>query len=1146
MTCLRRPGVEALLDEALSADARTQLEQHARSCTCCSEAMAAGAALRRTLQAGMYELVPTKSLDELTDRVLIRLALLWSKAEGGQSDARPSSDKPSGRNRSATQKSPTAAIPGYVVVEKIGKGGMGAVFRARQTSMDRFVALKLLSPLLARNADYVRRFVREARAAASLSHPNVVRTYDVGSYKGLYYHVMELVEGHSLREKLRTGPVSPDEAISITRAIAQALEHAEHHGIVHRDVKPDNILLEEESGTPKLADLGLARVAPEKDTTGTVTVAGTVMGTPNFMSPEQASDAHSADHRSDIYSLGATLYYMLTGKRPFDAPSPVEVLTRVLNERLTLPDELDLPVGLRHIFDRMVDPDPNARYQTASEVAEDLESGRCSRPVAPSRPSSSRRRPRTPAAHGADMRRLHGVPPISVRTRRARPRKSGTPAVTLLIVSLIAIAAMVFLALRPFSKGERDRTRGSRSNGSVPANHESHESGRERPAVLPASESQATARLEGKHEEALSASGAHEEEAQAAEKRGGAGAEEQLSDTRQAETRSEGAAAKSNTGHPHPGDIEPAAQAGRDSRFVADMDEARELLAAGELQRAAAAAQRVLGYGSQPQKKQADELLAEIERLVHEDRERAELAVAAETYRPIRHRICHLLALFELDEARALLAQSRESASLAPVREEMVRDAEDADRLHRLLQTLPAALEQHVGSPIRLELRNGDTVTGALRRNEETYLVSGSGGLRVLSLKELHPVCLLELAETESPVEPGARAVLLCVTGHRDAEKAVAAWRAAGATEKQALSLLQKLGLVRAAREAEEKERRDRLATDLLTKADAAYDKAKTARDPRRCWREARRDYRNALRRYPQTDDVVKRRAEVTARLAEIEEELAAKQPSGRLGALFRGRLRELPDDVVEIAYDFTAAEASSLLPDWRPVDSVRNPMLLGGLNRLPNGNPKPPAPLSDTPPWFVTEQGLLGWGWDRLVWKGKLKGDVQVMVTATPLTERTLLVTVCDDGLGRFYGLATGFSLPRFPSFLRNQFPDLFDRFAAWAEPSDAVFECVSFPDLREMARRPPTLVAGRRTPFWATRNDGPAGAAILRLGVTRTLEGEDSAAPFSSGSVGLGAWGSSVIFHSVRIRGALDPEWLEQALRRHESDGTTEQEQD
>lgn len=266
----------------------------------------------------------------------------------------------------------TYHIAGYELLSKVGQGGMGAVYKARQKSVDRIVALKVLPPKLARDAEFVERFFREARSVAKLNHQNIVRGIDVGESDGFHFFAMEFVDGESVRHLMRkTGRIEDKKALDIIIQITKALEHAHRNDLIHRDIKPDNILYTK-NGVAKLADLGLAK-SVKHDTS--VTLSGIALGTPNYISPEQAMGAKDVDIRSDIYSLGATFYHMLTGQTPYKGPSGPVVMTKHISE--PPPDIRDLRPELSDrmaalIFKAMAKK-PDDRYHTPKEMLEDLE-----------------------------------------------------------------------------------------------------------------------------------------------------------------------------------------------------------------------------------------------------------------------------------------------------------------------------------------------------------------------------------------------------------------------------------------------------------------------------------------------------------------------------------------------------------------------------------------------------------------------------------------------------------------------------------------------------------------------------------------------------------------------------------------------------
>ena len=263
------------------------------------------------------------------------------------------------------------SVPGYELLEVIGQGAMGTVYKARQNALDRVVAVKILRPELAAKRRYLERLQREAKLTARLDHPNVVKGIDYGVAEGRPYFVMEYAEGKTLKDLLRErGRFSEREAIEIALQVARALEHAYRHGIVHRDVKPGNVILAPE-GEAKLTDLGLARRPGDP----TVTHLGATMGTPQYISPEQARNPSGVDVRSDIYSLGATLYHLVTGTPPFAGESLADLLTKVLFEKAEAASarEPSVSPGFSLVLRKMLAKEPGRRYQSPGELIEDLQ-----------------------------------------------------------------------------------------------------------------------------------------------------------------------------------------------------------------------------------------------------------------------------------------------------------------------------------------------------------------------------------------------------------------------------------------------------------------------------------------------------------------------------------------------------------------------------------------------------------------------------------------------------------------------------------------------------------------------------------------------------------------------------------------------------
>lgn len=257
----------------------------------------------------------------------------------------------------------------YSIERELGRGGMGIVFLAREVALDRMVALKLLPPDLASRPGLKERFLREARTAARLSHPNIVPVHTVDEADGFVFFAMAYVPGESLGERIRTrGPLSNSDAARVLQEVAWALAHAQLHGVVHRDVKPDNILLEEDSGRAMVADFGIAALVEATDPEG-----GELLGTAEFMSPEQAAGGE-VDARSDLYSLGCVGFYALSGRVPFTGPTPAAILaqhvTRPAPPLLSVAPQV--PARVAAAIDRCLRKEPERRFSGADALAEAL------------------------------------------------------------------------------------------------------------------------------------------------------------------------------------------------------------------------------------------------------------------------------------------------------------------------------------------------------------------------------------------------------------------------------------------------------------------------------------------------------------------------------------------------------------------------------------------------------------------------------------------------------------------------------------------------------------------------------------------------------------------------------------------------------
>ncbi|MGB0679402.1 MAG: protein kinase domain-containing protein [Polyangiales bacterium] len=307
----------------------------------------------------------------------------------------------------------------FRILEQIGAGGMGAVYKAEQPAMGRFVAIKVLHAQYANRADLVSRFRREARAMSQLTHPNTAQVFMSGQLEdGSFYFAMEFLQGRNLADIVRAeGPLDPVRAIQIMVPICGALEEAHRAGIIHRDLKPENIVLTHQGGLrdfPKLLDFGLAKVSPQQMRPGSqiLTQRGMVFGTPEFMSPEQAQ-GEPLDARSDIYSLALVLYEALTGKLPFDAETSMDYLPlQIKAEPIALSVRAagkSFPPGLQAVLSRALQKVPLDRYQSMAEMGAALsqcisdEAAKSAPPAQPARAGAASPAPQAPLAQSPTL-----------------------------------------------------------------------------------------------------------------------------------------------------------------------------------------------------------------------------------------------------------------------------------------------------------------------------------------------------------------------------------------------------------------------------------------------------------------------------------------------------------------------------------------------------------------------------------------------------------------------------------------------------------------------------------------------------------------------------------------------------------------------
>ena len=311
-------------------------------------------------------------------------------------------------------------FPNLEFIELLGRGGMGAVYKARQIGLDRLIAVKILPRQVSEHPSFAERFTREARALARLNHPHIVSVFDFGEKEGLFYFLMEYVDGLNLRQMLHAGEMAPAAALAIVPQICEALQYAHDEGVVHRDIKPENILIDKR-GRVKIADFGLAKMLGAADHNVTLTGTHQVMGTFHYMAPEQVEKPQSVDHRADIYALGVVFYELLTHELPLG--------------RFPLPSQkVQVDVRLDEIVLRSLEKEPARRYQHASQVKTEVES------VANSPRAATGRRERPPQFNRPAESAGAAVAAIPVAEAR---RALGAPATGLQVAGAIAAAPML-------------------------------------------------------------------------------------------------------------------------------------------------------------------------------------------------------------------------------------------------------------------------------------------------------------------------------------------------------------------------------------------------------------------------------------------------------------------------------------------------------------------------------------------------------------------------------------------------------------------------------------------------------------------------------------------------------------------------------
>ena len=286
----------------------------------------------------------------------------------------------------------------YRILEQLGQGGMATVYKAYHAALDRYVAIKVLHPAFTQDPNFLSRFQREARVVAKLEHPNIVPVYDFAEHEGQPYLVMKFIQGETLKARLARGPLSQQEVLQVVEAVGSALAYAHQQGILHRDIKPSNVILAED-GRIYLADFGLARIAQAGESTLSTDM---LLGTPQYISPEQALGRPDLDEGTDIYSFGVVLYELVVGKVPYSADTPYSIIHDHIYTPLPLPRQINpqVPEAVERVLLKALAKDRAERYPTAAALVEDFRAALADQPVAAMQTRAARKSSTRAAAVG--------------------------------------------------------------------------------------------------------------------------------------------------------------------------------------------------------------------------------------------------------------------------------------------------------------------------------------------------------------------------------------------------------------------------------------------------------------------------------------------------------------------------------------------------------------------------------------------------------------------------------------------------------------------------------------------------------------------------------------------------------------------------
>jgi serine/threonine-protein kinase len=1074
-------------------------------------------------------------------------------------------------------------VAGYQILQELGRGAMGAVYKAVQISMKRVVAFKILKKDLALDKSFIERFYREARSAGSLTHGNLIRVYDVGESSGVHFISMEFIEGENVQTMLRRdGKIDPLEALEITAETVAALDHAWKNGIIHRDIKPENIMLTRESHV-KVADMGLAkRFAGDEQQRSDITLAGQVVGTPYYMSPEQVRGYKDLNHLTDVYSLGAALYAMVTGVKPFTGKSNVEIMAKVLKEDLLFPEESieELPPEMLEFIEKLMAKDRRERFQTGGEILAAIE--HVKKILAGEIASGAGYKQAAQA-----IRQRHRVA-MSVT---AGAKSSGKGGSWIWIASgaaaVLLIALVIFLSMPDRKQQQASGETGATAGPSVGVvNPQSPEAPTQRP--------DRTADTLVEKDESLVAYG---ELVKIASERPYEYAELQkryreflgkyqnakkdvLDDVKsslakvnvridelfgESKKKADAALAANNyigaieawkefrANHPTLKSAEAAreianAEAAAAKRFDDDIKKAEELLAAGKFDEAAAALAGVSTYGIGNMAAEAQKRIARFndeKKRFNEEAERKERELAAfdENPRWQEFIVATIASVSEGDVESALkLADSKDWADVAHLIKDDKTDLELLAGLKRaFFEGMQNIAVNEKSKTQSFQLRDGKTASGDLTGDTRNFVLSDG---TVLTIGVLHPA---EVVRVARPYLPGSDS---------DKKTAIALWllhnEETAETERASKAVADAMDeLKRDPKNAQAADRFEKKSAFLVGATRAAvadrtasklYDLAikdfnsENAKTLAKCLEKLDR----LLMEFPSTPTVSKNRDKIESMRVEVaskckpeEEERVEKGVPKEYAAVFHGRIKKGPSGMFAFSYDWTNPEQ---LKDWEPGPNF-------------GGAPAALAPSKDSPaPWTIAQEkgkpALFGAGPKAFYFRAPMTGNVIIDVNLTVKEARNLVFNVCDDKGNNYYSMGLWLE------------PRMLYKAAEWISEFDQATYIKSASIFKSGGQRRGPRVRNLKNMPVKAKTTGKLRITVEKNGNNIILAVNDKQIACSdvghkNGSVCIGAIGGEVYFESVRVVGTPDANWLKrqyaeaQEREKREEEATKRQEQ-